>query len=101
MKLSIEPNQCMYGIFSALETAWSRLRDAVLSLPQDELQCRLLFHMDEAMSWESVRDLSRMKKAFLLIKHHLQQARVLGDWIELMEDIEILLHDIVHWGENR
>ena len=101
MKLATEPNTCMYGIFSALETAWSHLRHAVLLLPQDELQCRLLFHIDEAMCWESVHDISRMINAFLWIRHYLRQARVLGDWIEPMEDIEILLHEIVHWRETR
>ncbi len=35
---------------------------------------RLLFHVDEAMSWESVRDLGRMRRALTLVENIARQA---------------------------
>jgi len=35
---------------------------------------KLLFHIDEAMSWESVRNLARMKTTFILIRNIALQA---------------------------
>ena len=35
---------------------------------------KLLFHIDEAMSWESVRNLERMKSTLLLVQNIISQS---------------------------
>jgi hypothetical protein len=55
---------------SDLQGAWGLLRETVVgefSFPNSD---KLLFHIDEAMSWESVRNLKLMKET-LLIVHNL------------------------------
>lgn len=60
MVFNDEPMQYKKSILSDLEGAWSNLRDAVAERhPFPESQ-RLLFHIDEGMSWENVRDLEQM-----------------------------------------
>jgi len=53
---------------SDLQGAWGILRAIVLKLHPFPESDRLLFHIDEAMSWHSVRDLKRMRKALLLVQ---------------------------------
>ena len=37
---------------------------------------KLLYHIDEGMSWECVRDLQRMRKALLLVRNLVAQHEV-------------------------
>ena len=49
---------------SDLQGSWGNLRDAVVEkfgFPDSE---RLLFHIDEAMSWESVRNLKKWNQHY-------------------------------------
>ena len=50
------------------------LRHNVVALGPFPQFDRLLFHIDEGMSWESVRDLSAMKRALLLVRNIASQA---------------------------
>jgi hypothetical protein len=64
-----EPTHYEKTIISDLQVAWENLRKTVIELhpfPESE---RLLFHVDEGMSWESVRDLTQMRKTLLLIQN--------------------------------
>jgi len=64
-----EPYFFQKTIMSGLQGAWMLLREAVVeAFPFSESE-RLLFHVDEAMSWESVRDLEKMRKTLLLIRN--------------------------------
>jgi hypothetical protein len=52
---------------SDLQGAWSNLRETVVNnfgFPNSD---KLLFHIDEAMSWERVRNLKLMKETLLLV----------------------------------
>ena len=53
---------------------------------------RVLFHIDEAMSWESVRNLGRMPPLLLIIRNLCLQG---GAPREVMDNIE-QVHDILH-----
>ena len=53
---------------------------------------RVLFHIDEAMSWESVRNLDRMPPFLPIIRNLCLQG---GAPEEVMENIEEV-HDILH-----
>jgi ATP-dependent Lon protease len=48
---------------------------------------RLLFHINEAMSWESVRNLEKMKQARLLIQNIASQSEIPEDIQECMETV--------------
>ncbi|MBW1717255.1 MAG: hypothetical protein JRJ77_15770 [Deltaproteobacteria bacterium] len=75
----------IYGktALSDLQGAWQNLRNEVV---------RLLFHIDEAMSWESVRNLEHMRKTLLVIQNIAAQAKAPEDvieWIEIVrEDLD-------------
>ncbi|MBF0470568.1 MAG: hypothetical protein HQL48_04260 [Gammaproteobacteria bacterium] len=69
MTFFTEPTGYERGLLSDLQGAWMVFRDTVVKhngFPQSD---KVLFHIDEAMSWEAVRDLDRMQKALLLIQN--------------------------------
>ena len=60
-------------ILSNLQDAWINLRYAVVKDCELTDCSILLFHIDEAMSWESVRNLPHMRKTFVVIQSLSQQ----------------------------
>ena len=56
-------------VLSDLQASWSLLRVAVVNNFGFTDSDKLLFHIDEAMSWESVRDLGSMKATFIVIQN--------------------------------
>jgi hypothetical protein len=94
MTFHIEPKGYVYGILSDLQGAFSCLRDAIIHLLESEISHRLLFHLNEAISWESVRDLSRMKNAFLLVENTIVQQGITDEIAELANDISAMLDEI-------
>jgi hypothetical protein len=69
MGFRTEPQGYEKTILSDLQGAWENLRaDVVAAHPFPESD-RLLFHVDEGMSWESVRDLDKMRAALLLVRN--------------------------------
>lgn len=69
MHFHTEPSGYTRTVLSDLQGAWENLRETVVKLHPFPESDRLLFHIDEAMSWECVRDLERMRKAFLLVRN--------------------------------
>ena len=62
MPFDEEPSGYTKTVLSDLQGAWQNLRDAVVEAhPFPESQ-RLIFHIDEGMSWENVRNLEKMQK---------------------------------------
>ena len=51
----------------------------------------LLFHIDEAMSWELVKDLKQMKCTLLLTQNIAAQANTPNEIIEWIEDVREVL----------
>ena len=74
---------------SDLQGSWENLKGAVVEnfgFPDSD---RLMFHIHEAMSWESVRNLNKMKATFLLIQNIAAQTEILSDvsfWINDVRD---------------
>lgn len=64
-----EPTGYHKTILSDLQGAWSLLRQAVVDNFGLSSADRVLLHIDEAMSWESVRDLRRMPPLVLMIRN--------------------------------
>jgi hypothetical protein len=79
-------------ILSDLQGAWILLRESVVETDGFEGWDRVLFHIDEAMSWESVRNLDRMPPLLLIVRNLCLQG---GAPSEVMENIREL-HDILH-----
>jgi hypothetical protein len=76
MSVPDEPIHYEKTALSDLQGAWDNLRDSVVEHhPFPEWQ-RLLFHIDEGMSWESVRHLDHMQSTLLLIRDIATQADV-------------------------
>ena len=68
-----EPTSYEKTALSDLQSAWIGLREAVVDnfgFPDSD---KLLFHIDEAMSWESVRNLERMKSLLLIVQNIISQ----------------------------
>ena len=72
---------------SDLQGAWKVLRDQVVEEFGFEASDRLLFHIDEAMSWECVRALNTMKPLILVIDNIARQSDASAEIIELVEDV--------------
>jgi hypothetical protein len=69
-----EPRGYLKTILSDLQGAWECLRREVADNPGFPGWERALCHIDEAMSWESVRNLRHMHRCLVLVRNILQQA---------------------------
>ncbi len=87
MTFYIEPTGYEKTALSDLQGAWQNLRDEVVKTrPFPEWE-RILFHIDEAMSWESVRNLEQMRNKLLLIQNIAAQSEVpdkVAEWIKIV-----------------
>ena len=82
-----EPTAYEKTALSDLQGAWGVLRHSIVEnfgFPASE---QLIFHIDEAMSWESVRDLKQMESTLLIIHNIARQNDVPEEIIELIEDV--------------
>lgn len=80
---------------SDLQGAWGNLRSAVVENFNFNDSDRLLFHIDEAMSWESVRNLQRMKSIFLVIQNIAAQTNTPAEVFEWIEDVRECLEEAI------
>ncbi len=82
-----EPSQYRKTALSDLQGSWENLRKIVVNArPFPEWE-RVLFHIDEGMSWENVRNLKNMQKALLLIQNITVQFDVsdgVSEWVEVV-----------------
>jgi hypothetical protein len=98
-----EPTGYEKTALSDLQGSWASLRDAVVDnfgFPQSD---KLLFHIDQAMSWESVRNLDQMKQTFILIQNIATQSNAPAEvleWVDIVrEDLDEVLAAIAE-GEK-
>jgi len=89
MNFYTEPTGYKKTALSDLQGAWENLRHAVVECgPFPEWQ-RLIFHIDEGMSWESVRNLEQMRNILLLIHNIASQTEVpddVAEWIGIVKN---------------
>ena len=69
MKFPTEDSFYYKTILSDFQGAWILLREAVIESAGFDNWERVLFQIDEAMSWESVRNLQKMKAPILVIRN--------------------------------
>jgi len=94
MTFATEPNGYEKTILSDLQGAWTNLRESVVEnfgFPDSD---KLLFHIDEAMSWECVRNLKLMKETFLIIQNISVQSKAPEEIIELVGMVRESLEDV-------
>ena len=91
MAFYTEPTHYQKTALSDLQGAWENLRDIVVEARPFADWERLLFHIDEGMSWESVRNLENMRKALLLIQNIAAQSSVP---VEVSEGIGVVRENL-------
>ena len=78
-------------ILSDLQGAWIVLRESVVSSARFEGSDRVLFHIDEAMSWESVRNLRLMPPLLLIIRNLCLQGKAPDEVSQNIDDVNEVL----------
>ncbi len=98
-----EPSGYHKTALSDLQGAWGNLRESVVEnfgfLGSD----KLIFHIDEAMSWECVRNLKLMKETFLLVQNISVQSKAPEEIIEMVGEVRESLEEVlsaIKEGEN-
>ncbi len=87
MTFITEPTRYEKTAISELQGSWGNLRDAVIKnfgFPESD---KLLFHINEAMSWESVRNLKSMKSTFILVQNITLQTEAPEEVLEWVNDV--------------
>lgn len=95
MTFRAEPEGYTKTAWSDCQGAWGNLRDAVAAAHPFPESARLLFHIDEGMSWESVRNPDLMRKALVLIENIARKAKVPKDVKEHLEGVRESFQDLV------
>jgi hypothetical protein len=93
MRFPTESSGYKKTILSDLQGAWSNFRQSVVDTGGFENWDRVLFHTDEAMSWETVRNLDRMLPLVLIIRNLCTQGGVSGEVMQNLEDITAILEE--------
>lgn len=93
MAFNKEPDGYVKTIFSDLQGSWQNLRHAVVEHADSPGRERVLLHIDEGMSWESVRNLLYMRQCLLLVRNLLIQGEVSDEVAFWLEDVSRLLDE--------
>ena len=90
-----EPTGYDKTALSDLQGAWQNLRESVFNAWPFPDCDRLLAHIDEGMSWESVRNLDNMKESLLLVHNIAARPDVpeeIKEWVKVVrEDLDEVL----------
>jgi hypothetical protein len=103
MSFPTEPIGYEKTILTDLQGSWEVLRSSVANCPGFEGCDRAIFHIDEAMSWETVRHLDRMPKLLLIIRNLCLAGGAPEEVIENLEDVEDVLTSVqnaIYRGEK-
>lgn len=88
MSFKTEPSVYIKTVISDLQGSWENLKDTVnehFGFPDSD---KLMFHIHEAMSWESVRDLNQMKDTLLLVRNIANQTKAPDEVMYWLEDVQ-------------
>ena len=87
-------------ILSDLQGAWVLLRESVVDTNGFAEWDRVLFHIDEAMSWETVRNLSRMPSLLLIIRNLCSKGGAPPEVMDSVEDVTNILQEVLQEYHN-
>ncbi len=85
---------------SDLQGAWGNLREVVAENTGFDNCDRLLFHIDEAMSWESVRDSDRMKSTLTVIRNMAAQTDIPDAPVHWIQEVSSILDKVLEKIRN-
>jgi hypothetical protein len=94
MNFFTEPTGYEKTVLSDLQGAWACLRAAVVEHAGFADWDRMLFHIDEAMSWETVRHLERMEPLVVLIRNLGMQGEAPAEVMEAVAEVSALLKEV-------
>ena len=93
MPFNKEPDGYEKTLLSDLQGSWQNLRDAMVEHADFPGRERVLLHIDEGMSWESVRNLRYMSQCLLLVRNLLIQGEASDEVAFWLEDVSRLLDE--------
>ncbi len=93
MGFTTEPSGYQKTILSDLQGAWEVFRQSVVDSGGLENGDRVLFHTDEAMSWETVRNLNRMPPLVLIIRNLCLQGAASDEVMGNLEEVSNILSE--------
>ena len=96
MSFEVEPTGYEKTVLSELQGAWQNLRDEVAEQAGFFGWDRALFHIDEAMSWESVRNIQHMRKSLVLVRNLLGQDGVPVTVKECLDVVNDIMTEKLH-----
>jgi hypothetical protein len=96
MAFDTEPTHYVKTVLSDLQGTWENLRDAVVKAHPFLESDRLLFHIDEGMSWENVRNLANMRKVLLLVRNIAVQAKAPEEVLFWLKEVEAKLDKVLN-----
>ena len=96
MAFSTERTGYEKTILSDLQGAWTVLRECVVDARGFDGWDRVLFHIDEAMSWETVRSLDRMPPLLLIVRNLCTRGKAPEGVMENIEEVQDLLDELLH-----
>ena len=91
MNFQTTPTGYEKTILSDLQGAWSIFRETVANSGGFKGAAMVLFHTDEAMSWEVVRDLKLMPPLILIIRNLCNQGKAPQDTLQHLNMINEIL----------
>jgi len=91
MTFQIEPTGYEKTILSDLQGAWHVFRQTVVDNVGFEGWEKVLFHTDEAMSWETVRNLKLMPPLVLIIRNLCCQGNAPEEVLLALNEVHELL----------
>ena len=95
-----EPTGYEKTILSDLQGAWMVLRGSVVESGGFEGWDRAIFHIDEAMSWEVVRNLRLMPPLILIIRNTCTQGKAPKEVLENIHEIDDILKETLSEFHN-
>jgi len=96
MSFEVEPTGYEKTVLSELQGAWQNLRDEVAEQAGFPNWDRALLHIDEAMSWESVRNIQHMRKSLVLVRNLLGQDGVPVTVKECLDVVNDIMTEKLH-----
>ena len=95
MTIKVEETGYEKTILSDLQGAWSCLRSSVVESFGFNGSDRAIFHIDEAMSWEVVRNLQKMLPLVVVIRNICIQGKAPQEVLESINEVNDILKDVL------
>ena len=100
MGFNTEPTGYEKTVLSDLQGAWQCLRLEIAENPGFDGWEQALFHIDEAMSWECVRNLRQMNRTLVLVRNLIQRGKVTEGVLECLKWVNELMAETLKTLDN-